>query len=194
MERSDEELMADFVAGDEEAFSQLVERHLKTVYSFVVRFVGNEHEAQDITQETFLKAWRAARTYRTEASKFKTWVLRIARNSAVDYLRKKKHIPFSQFDTAEGENVLIETTPDPAALPEELFAKAQDAQRLGAAVQQLAPDAREILLLHYTNGLTFLEIGELLGQPQNTVKSRHHRAILNLRKALQNESYAASTK
>lgn len=185
MDRTDEELIAAFAdGGDEAAFSTLVERHLKTVYSFVVRFVGNEQEAEDIVQETFLKAWKNARQYRAEASKFKTWVLRIARNSAIDHLRKRKHIAFSEFENAEGQNVLAETVADPNELPDELFARKEEVSELQAAMERLSPEAREILLLHYTNGLTFLEIGELLGQPQNTVKSRHHRAILSLKKAL----------
>ena len=184
MERSDEELLAAYLRGDEEAFSILVDRYLKVVYSFVVRFVGDEHDAEDIVQETFLKAWKSAKSYNESTSKFKTWVLRIARNSAIDHLRKRKQVPFSAFDTDEGLNMLAETVPDTAPLPDEEFAKAQDAESLNKAMQSLNPEAREILLLHYTSGLTFLEIGELLGQPQNTVKSRHHRAVLSLRKVL----------
>lgn len=184
MERSDEELLAAYLRDDEAAFSELVERHLGAVYSFVVRFVGDQHDAEDIVQETFLKAWKSAKSYREEASKFKTWVLRIARNTAIDHLRKKKHIPFSAFDTEEGVNVLAETVPDSEELPDEKLAKAMDAESLTHAMQSLSPESREILLLHYTNGLTFLEIGEMLGQPQNTVKSRHHRAVLSLRKVL----------
>lgn len=183
MDRSDEELVAAHVAGEEGAFAQLVGRHLKGVYSFTLRFIGDSQEAEDVVQETFLKAWKSARQYKPESSKFKTWLLRIARNSAIDYLRKRRHIAFSEFDT-EGGNVLAEVIPDQGELPEELFAKAQDAEALTKALRQLAPDAREILLLHYTNGLTFLQIGEMLGQPPNTVKSRHHRAILSLRKLL----------
>jgi len=184
MERSDEELLAAYLRDDEAAFSELVERHLGPVYSFVVRFVGDQHDAEDIVQETFLKAWKSAKSYREEASKFKTWILRIARNTAIDHLRKKKHVPFSAFDTEEGVNVLAETIPDSEELPDEKLAKVMDAESLTQAMQSLSPESREILLLHYTNGLTFLEIGEMLGQPQNTVKSRHHRAVLSLRKVL----------
>ena len=185
MDRTDEQLVADYLAGEEGAFSELVERHLKTVYSFVARFVGDTHEAEDIVQETFLKAWKSAKQYRQESSKFKTWILRIARNSAIDFLRKRKHIPFSQFETDDGQNVLAETVPDLHELPDELFSKQENIEMVQAAIAKLPPDAREILLLHYTNGLTFLEIGEMLGQPHNTVKSRHHRAVQNLRKLLQ---------
>ena len=184
MNRTDEELLAAFVAGDEEAFSTLTGRHLKTVYSFAMRFVGDSNEAEDIVQETFLKSWKSAGQYKEEASKFKTWVLRVARNTAIDHLRKRKHIPFSQFDTEDGHNVLVETVPDTESLPDEVVATFQDAQMVQEALAELSPDAREVVVLHYVNGLTFLEIGDMLGEPQNTVKSRHHRAIINLRKIL----------
>ena len=184
MDRTDEDLVAAYISGEEGAFSKLVERHLKTVYSFVIRFVGDPQEAEDIAQETFLKAWKSLKQYKVESSKFKTWILRIARNTAIDYLRKRKHIPFSEFETEDGQNILAETVPDTAELPDSLFAKLEDTATLNDAVAKLSPEAREVLLLHYTNGLTFLEIGEILGQPQNTVKSRHHRALLTLRTIL----------
>ncbi len=184
MDRTDEELVLDYLAGREEAFSLLVERHLKTVYSFVVRFVGDPGEAEDIVQDTFLKAWKHIPTYRQESSKFKTWILRIARNTAIDYLRKRKHIPFSEFETDEGQNIFAETVPDTQELQDELFARQQDRDALEKAIHTLPLDAREVVLLHYTNGLTFIEIGELLGEPQNTVKSRHFRAMQSLRRIL----------
>ena len=188
MDRSDEDLLAAFVGGDEAAFSLLVERYLKSVYSFVMRFVGDSHDAEDIVQDTFLKAWKSAEQYNVEASKFKTWILRIARNTAIDFLRKRKHIPFSEFDTETGQNMLIETVADSSELADELFARMEDTEVLNRSLQKLSQGAREILLLHYTSGLTFLEIGEILGEPQNTVKSRHHRAIRSLRNILGDKS------
>ncbi len=181
-ERTDEELIVAYCDdADEAAFAELVRRHLGTVYSFAVRFVGNEHEAEDITQETFLKAWKSIANYRVEASRFKTWVLRIARNTSIDYLRKKKHIVFSEFDTDAGQNVLTETVPDTNDLPDELFARVQDAEVVARALDTLQPKFKEVLLLHYTNHLTFDEIGLMLEESPNTVKSRHRRALQTLR-------------
>ncbi len=184
MDRSDEELIAAYVRGDETIFGTLVERHLGSVYSFVQQFVGDAQEAEDITQDTFVKAWKSALQYRVEASKFKTWLLRIARNTAVDFLRKRKAIPLSYFDTNDGQNVLAETVEDTLELADELFAKTEDVTFVAKMLQTLPPDGREVLVLHYTNGLTFLEIGEMLGEPLNTVKSRHYRAVRQLRKSL----------
>lgn len=185
MDRTDEELIAAYLAGEEPAFGELTHRHLGGVYSFTLRFVGNAHDADDITQEAFLKAWKSLKKYDARTSKFKTWLFRIARNSAIDYLRKKKHIPFSQFETESGTNVLTETVPDTEELPDALLMKLEDADELRATLEELPYKAREILLLYYTNDMTFEEIGDMLGEPANTVKSRHRRALQSLRKILE---------
>ncbi|MEI7720314.1 MAG: sigma-70 family RNA polymerase sigma factor [bacterium] len=193
---TDEALVAQYTEGDEWAFETLVGRHLKPVYSFVVRFVGNKEEAEDIVQETFLKAWKSIKKYEPKTSKFKTWIMRIARNTAIDYLRKKKHIPFSQFSYtdesgdggSDGTALFAETVADSGPLPDELFAATQNSETLEQALARLTPPYREALLLHYQSGLTFLEIGEALGEPPNTVKSRHHRALKALRIALEDKT------
>jgi RNA polymerase sigma-70 factor (ECF subfamily) len=183
MDRSDEELLLEYAQGRHEAFDELAQRHLKGVYSFVLRFVGDTHEAEDVAQETFVKAWRALARYDAAKSSFKTWMLRIARNTAIDHLRKKRHIPFSEIEK-DNENLLSETVADTGELPDELLAKADDSRALARALAELSPKHRDILLLYYTNDLTFDEVGELLGEPQNTVKSRHRRALVALREAL----------
>src|SRR6266576_2291365 len=94
-EHSDEELIADYLRGDEAAFGVSTGRHLSGVYSFALRLVGDSAAAEDIAQETFVKAWRSLKKYDSKTSRFKTWVLRIARNTAIDFLRKKKNIPIS---------------------------------------------------------------------------------------------------
>ncbi len=194
MEETDEELVARHVRGDESAFEALTQRYLKTVYSFIYRFVGSETDAEDITQETFFKIWKGLRTYNQKTSKFKTWALHIARNSAIDYLRKRKQVPFSRLTTSnnesgeDGHTMLAETLPDTEPLPDEIFSKMEDARMLGKALEQLSPAHREVLLLHYTNHLSFEEIGKTLDEPANTVKSRHHRALLALREVLRQDT------
>lgn len=185
MDSTDEELIAHYLTGEESAFAELTRRHLAGVYSFVLRFVGNSEEAEDITQESFLKAWKSLKKYDPSSSKFKTWLFRIARNSAIDFLRKKKHVPFSYFETPEGSNVLTETVASDDELPDALMMRLEDAKELHATLERLPAKAREILLLYYTNEFTFEEIGEMLGEPTNTVKSRHRRALQALRKILE---------
>jgi RNA polymerase sigma factor (sigma-70 family) len=176
MDKSDEELIVEYLGGRRGAFDELTLRHLDGVYSFVRRFVGNEQEAEDIVQDAFVKAWNNLKKYNPKSSKFKTWMLRIARNTAIDFLRKKKHVPFSQFES-EGVNVLTETVADDEESPEESLARAGDSREITAALERLSPKHREVLLLYYTNDSTFEEIGAVLGESPNTIKSRHRRAL-----------------
>ena len=98
-------------------------------------------------------------------------------------MRKRKDVAFSSFTNEDGDNVLLETLADEEPLPDALVEKAQDAQALAELLTTLTYPQREILILHYTNGLTFEEIGQVLGEPLNTVKSRHRRAVMALREA-----------
>lgn len=181
MDHSDESLIAAYVRGGHEPFfEELVARHLGGVYSFALRLVGDGEAAQDLSQEIFVKAWSNLKKFDPALASFKTWLMRIARNACVDYLRKKRHVPLSAFDSPEG-NPLVESARDEAPLPDEIFARAGDADELGEAVAKLSTPHREVLLLHYQEGLTFDEIGTVLGTPSNTVKSRHRRALHQLR-------------
>jgi RNA polymerase sigma factor (sigma-70 family) len=179
--RSDEELIAAYLKGEEEAFGIVTSRHLRGVYTFAMRLVGDSAAAEDITQETFLKAWKNVKKYDSRASKFKTWTLRIARNNAIDYLRKKKHIPLSAFENETGGNILAETVSTEEELAPQMLERLDDARELHVVLDQLAPKQREILLLYYSNDCTFEEIAGMLGEPANTIKSRHRRALAALR-------------
>jgi RNA polymerase sigma-70 factor (ECF subfamily) len=180
-ERSDEELITAYLKGEEPAFGTLTARHLRGVYTFALRMVGDPAAADDIAQETFLKAWKSLKKYEEATSKFKTWLLRIARNTAVDYLRKRKHVPISYFENETGSNILAETVADQEELAPDLLAKLDDAKELNKVMEELSPKHREILQLYYSNDCTFEEIAELVGEPANTVKSRHRRALAALR-------------
>ncbi|MDB5189967.1 MAG: sigW 1 [Parcubacteria group bacterium] len=178
MPATDEELLQEYLNGDEAAFERLVERHLTPLYAFIYRLCGNPDEAKDLTQETFLKAWKNVRNFDQERS-FKTWLFAIARNTTFDYLRKRKQILFSELDTETEsfESSLEDTLP----LPEELFAQNESQQRVEQALLSLSPDYRSIVLLHDTDSLTFEAIAEIVGKPMNTVKSQYRRALLQMR-------------
>ncbi len=106
--------------------------------------------------------------------------MRIARNTCIDHLRRRSAVPLSAFDTDEGGNTLTETLVDEVPLQDELLARAGDAEEVTEAMAKLSPAHREVLLLHYQNGLTFDEIGRVLETSSNTVKSRHRRALHQL--------------
>ena len=191
---SDEQLIAEYVRGDFEALTALFERYLKPIYQFVYRYVHNVPDAEDITQEVFIKVWKHSRKF-DQKKRFKTWIFAIAKNTALDFLKKsrsasggKKIVPFSELEHAEGEGIgegsMLDTLADPAPLPPEVLARADITQVLKEAVDQLPFDARTVLFLYYYDHFNFREIAETLGQSIDTVKSRHRRALFRLKELL----------
>jgi RNA polymerase sigma-70 factor (ECF subfamily) len=183
MERTDEQLIADVLSddsGSDAAFSELVRRYIKSIYNFVYRLCGNASDVEDISQEVFVKVWKNLKKYRVGES-VRAWIFTIARNTTIDWLRKRKNFVFSDFENAEGENPLTATLADASPLADEIFAEREDRAVLESALAQLSFAHREVLLLHYMEGLTFDEIGKILQHPLHTVKSRHQRALLKLR-------------
>ena len=179
----DEQLVVNYLAGDEKSLELLIRRYLRQIYSFTYRYVGNGQDAKDVTQETFVKVWRNLKKFNQQKS-FKTWIFAISKNTAFDYLKKKKTIPFSEFENEEGKNAFIETFADPAHLPDKLLEKADMAKILTSVIEKLSPKYRMVLFLRYNDHFSFKEIAESLGESLNTVKSRHRRALIILKKLL----------
>ncbi len=157
----------------------IVKQYLKSVYNFVFRIVGNENEASDITQEVFIKVWKNLSKI-DESKNFKTWIFAIARNTTIDWLRKRKNISFSKIESED--NYFEENIEDIEPLPDEIFIKKELAKEVEEALTKIRPDFREIILLRYVEDLTFEEISEIVDKPLNTVKSHHLRALSALRK------------
>jgi len=183
MDRSDQQLVASYLKGDENSLEVLIKRYLKPIYNFVFRYIGSPQEAEDITQEVFVKAWRNLKKFDQNRS-FKTWIFSIAKNSCIDFLKKKKTIPFSEFENKTGRNVLLETLVDNAPLPNQLFEQVNITKILTSAIEKLSPQYRMVLFLRYNDHFTFREIAEVLNEPLHTVKSRHRRALIQLKKLL----------
>lgn len=197
----DEQLIIDYLAGDEKSLEVLIKRYLKPIYSFVYRYVGNSQEAEDITQETFVKVWKNLKKpapyriysgagFNPKKGNFKTWVFEIAKNTSIDWLRKsgsalggKKTIPFSRFENEKGQNTLIEKLISPSIK----LAEAIDNKKLlVAATEGLSIEDKRILNLRHKDNLNFREIAELLEESINTVKSRYRRALIILKRKLGN--------
>lgn len=179
---SDERLIKEYFKGDKEALEILVKKYLKPVYSFIRYLVGDDFGAEDITQEVFVRAWKNLKKFDTKKN-FKNWIFSIAKNAAVDYLRKKKAVPFSAFDNDDGSNMIAETLADSAPLPDETTEQADTAHLLRVAMKNLSENYRAVLYLKYYSCLTFKKISELTGVPLHTAKSRHRRALAALRDA-----------
>jgi len=180
---SDQQLVATYLKGDEKSLEILIQRYLKPIYSFVYRHVGDAQEAEDIAQQVFVKVWKNLEKF-DQQKIFKPWIFTIAKNTSIDFLKKKKEIPFSKFESAAGINILTETLADPAALPDKLFERKDIAQMLYSAMENLSVQYRMVLFLRYNDHFTFREIAEALEEPLHTVKSRHRRALIQLKKLL----------
>lgn len=181
--RTDEQLVADYLKGDEESLNILVGRYLKPIYSFVYRYIRSAGDAEDVTQEAFIKAWSNLRKFDRQ-KKFKTWIFSIAKNTSIDWLRKKKAIPFRSFETENGGNRILDTLLDPSPLPDELLERADLKRSLTSAIDRLSPKYQVVLFLRYNDHFTFREIAGSLGIPLHTVKSQHRRALISLKKLL----------
>jgi RNA polymerase sigma-70 factor, ECF subfamily len=174
-------------------FTLLINRYLRSVYGFVYRYAGNTQDAEDIAQEVFVKVWRNFHKFNPKKGKLKTWIFTIAKNTALDFLRKsraasggKRSTPLSQFENEEGHNPILDSLEDIELLPNELFEQRELGEMLSHAMEEISPAYRMVLFLHYNDGFTFQEIAEILEEPLNTVKSRNRRGLLMLRKYLMN--------
>jgi RNA polymerase sigma-70 factor, ECF subfamily len=178
-EYSDEEIISQWKDGNQEAFKELIERYTSSLYNFIIRFVGQEN-TPDLVQEIFIKIWKKISSFDISKASFKTWIFTVAKNTIVDFLRKKKSIPFSDFENENkdfSENIKSEEI-----LPDETLQKIQDSELLNKLLDKLPENYKTVLILHYQEEMTFDEIGKILEKPLNTVKSYHQRAIMNLRK------------
>ena len=166
--RADEADVARARAGDTAAFTALVRRHQDRVFGFILRMLDARDEAMELTQDVFVKAWQALPGWRPEA-RFSTWLLQIARNAALDQLRRRRLIQFAPLD--DGMDVA-----DTAPGPEARYASRQRQALLENALQQIAAEHREILLLREIEDLSYAELAAVLGIAEGTVKSRLARA------------------
>ncbi|HUC01871.1 MAG TPA: RNA polymerase sigma factor [Candidatus Paceibacterota bacterium] len=181
---TDAELVASFLKGDGESFAALVDRHMPMVYKFSYRYMGNADAASDVAQEVFIKVWKNIKKFDREKS-FKTWILAITKNTALDAIKKKKAVPFSRIEEGENDLDAFLAPYVPAEdLPDETLQKKQDKDGLERVLGELSPSYRNVLLLRYTEHLKFREIAETLQEPIDTIKSKHRRALIQLRQLL----------
>ena len=180
MIQSDEELIRLSTQGDDSSFQELMRRYLKPIYNFIRQYVKTEADADDATQDTFFKAWKHLKRFK-DGNTFKSWIYTIARNTALDHLKKKKAVHFSALDNQEQDIDFADTLKDAEPLAAEIFERAELTQELNQALETLHPDHRAIMVMHYHEEMTFEEISEAVDVPMNTVKSWHHRSLIKIR-------------
>src|SRR5678816_4231606 len=166
--------------GDKAAFDALVLKYQHKVVKLVMRYVRNPAEAEDIAQETFIKAYRALPQFRGDSA-FYTWLYRIAVNTAKKSLMELKRDPLVTESARAGrdeddDNPRVENEPSDAATPDAVLASKQIASAVNFAVEALSEDLRQAITLREIEGLSYEEIAELMNCPIGTVRSRIFRA------------------
>jgi RNA polymerase sigma-70 factor, ECF subfamily len=179
---TDEELVARCLAGETECFNQLIVRWERPIYALALRLLGNNEDARDVTQDTFLRAFRALSGFKGQA-KFSSWLYRIALNLCRDWIRRQRRTPIVPApDGVElAELGSSERVDEPM---EDVLARRQLSQSVAKAMRELTADQRAALILKEYHGLTFQEIAELLGCPLSTVKTRLYQGLTVLRREL----------
>ena len=182
---SELDLVKQAQAGDTEAFDQLVSRYRTRVFGMIYNMVHNEQDAWDLAQDSFLKAWKSIARFRGQSS-FYTWIYRIVMNVTIDWLRKKQvKGGGAEFDDAiqlKEIDPASRTVPHADALPHERMEHREIRSRIDAAIAQLSPEHRAVILMKEIEEMQYHEIAESLGCSIGTVMSRSFYA----RKKLQN--------
>lgn len=187
-ELSDEELMVQYVRGEETAFEILLGRYQRPLYGFLYRLLGRLDRAEDVFQEVFYEIVRARERYRPDA-RFAAWIFRIARNRAVDRMRRDGFRDMESLDVGinphdrQGESK-VNMVADAGPSPEELTAGIQVEAALEKALAGLPDEQREVFLLKEKSGLTLTEIADITHVSPNTVKSRLRYGLEKIRASL----------
>ena len=164
----DEQLVLNIARGDREALSEVYLRHKGAVYAFALSILHNAQAAEDVMQETFLQLWTASASYVPRGQSPVSWLLGITRNTALKHLRSEQKTGIALDDLPE------------AADPLDHFLAAENRIVTRAVMAQLAPEERQIVVLHAVAGLKHREIAKLLDKPLSTVLNKYRRALKKL--------------
>jgi RNA polymerase sigma-70 factor, ECF subfamily len=183
--RDDVRLVKRCRQGDTGAFEALVRKYQDPVYSIAYRMVGDREEARDLAQETFVRAFEGIETFNTRML-FRSWLYRIGANASIDHLRRRgrsRDIPVEIAVAAggaaggrEGYGVVIELPGPDSDIPENVSVSNETSGMVWQALEELPENYRAVMVLHHMEGMSYAEIGRVLGVPRNTAKTWGHRA------------------
>jgi RNA polymerase sigma-70 factor, ECF subfamily len=163
---------------DPEAFGVLYEEHFDRIYRYVLLRVRNQADAEDITQQVFLRALESIGSYRWRGTPFASWLFRIAHNLVVDYWKKKSRERTAAVAPGDIDEAVAAPAGDPAELAELRF----DMKQLTAACERLSDGQREVISLRFAGGLSVAEAAKVMGKSEGAVKVLQHAALVKLRR------------
>lgn len=186
---SDSSLVSRCLRGDETAWEDLVRLHTRKVYALCYRFTGSGSEAQDLTQEVFLRVFRTIKSFHSDEGSFATWLARVTRNLLIDHYRRTRQERVT--DSIEDQLPMLEEVGAGApARPDHALAGREASEILQATLQKLSPDLREAVILRDLQEMEYREIAAVLEIPEGTVKSRINRGRAELARLLRKQKLA----
>jgi RNA polymerase sigma-70 factor (ECF subfamily) len=187
LQTTDAELVKGCLTGDHGAWDGIVRQYNQRIYNLAYRFTGRFDEAEDLTQEIFLKVYRTLNSYRPESGALVTWIVRVGRNHIIDHYRKFK-TERTHTDSLEVEYEKAEENPARYANPAQALEQRELSERVHHALLKISEDLREAVILRDLEEFTYEEIASMLDLPLGTVKSRINRGRAELARLLKKES------
>jgi RNA polymerase sigma-70 factor (ECF subfamily) len=179
-------LVTECLKGNEAAWEQLVRVHTRHVYALCYRFTGSAPEAQDLTQEVFLRVFRTLKSFHSTEGSFGTWLARVTRNLLIDNYRRTRQERVT--DSIEEQLPMLEQVgPGVSARPDQALAGREASEILQVALQRLSPELREAVILRDLQEMEYREIADVLAIPEGTVKSRINRGRAELGRILRKQ-------
>jgi RNA polymerase sigma-70 factor (ECF subfamily) len=182
---ADVQLVERCLSGQEAAWEDLVKVHTRRVYSICYRFTNSDTEAQDLTQDVFLRVFKNLRSFRAGEGLFVVWLTRLTRNLLIDHYRRTRMDRATE--SIEDQTAVLEENTAAIARTEGMLAGREASELLQAALQKLSPELRETVILRDLEELEYREIAQILNVPEGTVKSRLNRGRSELAKVLRRQ-------
>ncbi len=179
----DAQLVQHCIRGNGPAWEELVRRHTQRVFNLCYRFTGNPTEAEDLSQEVFLRIYRTLPSYRSSQGAFPTWLTSVTRNLLVDHYRRTRRDRLT--DSLDDAMPKLEEKHSSARMPDRLAEASELSGQLQRALARLSPELREAVILRDLQGLEYNEVQAVLQVPEGTVKSRINRGRIELARILE---------
>lgn len=177
----DEKVVERCLRGDDAAWETVVNQYAKRIYNLTYRYTSRRDEAEDLTQEIFIRVYQNLKSFRSDSGSFQSWIMKVGRNLIIDHYRRTR-----RYQQAAGteEMEIMNLKDDKAPNPQRVAEQSEASRFVSEGLQALSPELKEAIILRDLEGMAYLEIAELLGIPEGTVKSRINRARLELAKLL----------